>query len=207
MRRCGECGSSDISIKNIKGQHFLFKEYRKVPLLEDYSVRVCNNCGNSILSNKNIWELNELLEKSIRILVEKSIAEIVECNDLKQMDVAKMLGQTPQYISNMKSGTKLPSFATLSLLKIYSKYPSIMEEFTGFKARCHVTPVFIETTKLENDTSLKWHIDRSNSRTKVNKDVDHAKGFNYLINIVQKENAPDIKYAHVFGVGQKARCL
>ena len=154
MKRCGECGSTNIVLRSAKGKFFPYKDHRRVPLLYDYQTRTCSNCENIILSNKDIWEINELLAKSISVLAKNSIKDITYLNDVSQIDVAKMLGQTPEYISNLKSGNKVPSYSTLTLMRIYAKYPAIMEEFTGFKARQFM--VSERTGVMMKDESLGW---------------------------------------------------
>lgn len=156
MKRCGECGSTNIVLKSARGKTFPHKEYRAVPLLFDYDVRTCENCGNLILSNTNIWELNELIEKSIQLLVQKSINAIVE-HGLNQVAVAQMLGQTPQYISYLKAGSKTPSFATLSLLRIYAKYPAMIEEFAGIKTQ-QFNVENVEVVKKDDSLAERIHV-------------------------------------------------
>lgn len=60
MKRCGECRSTEISMKNAKGKIFPYKD-KKIPLTLDYDVRTCDKCDNIILSNKNIYELDDML--------------------------------------------------------------------------------------------------------------------------------------------------
>lgn len=155
MKRCGVCGSKSIALKNAKGRQFQFEDHLQLPLAFDYFVNTCNHCGNQVLSNKNVWELNELLKQSVSEAASEAISHLTEQGKLRQTDIALAIGQTPQYISNLKNKIKAPSFATLSLLRIYAKYPDVFQEMTGLKS--HALEIAeIDPSAVRRDENLGW---------------------------------------------------
>lgn len=158
MKRCGNCGGKVFERRSLKGRVYPYKDHLRVPLLYDYSVQVCTECNAEVLSNKDVWELNELLEASVKGLAKKSIEDLVASGGVLQKDVARMIGQTPEYISMLKSGAKAPRASTLALLRIYAKHPSVMEEFTGFRSKVLEIPAATTAAEFQKDEMLNWRV-------------------------------------------------
>lgn len=61
MPRCGECGNKNLEKKNQKGKTFPYLDL-EVILEDDHFVLECG-CGNTVVSSKDIHELDPLLRK------------------------------------------------------------------------------------------------------------------------------------------------
>lgn len=130
MKRCGECGSKDVSLKNIKGSEFPWKDYPSVTLLFDMNVLVCGHCGNQILGSKDIAALDENIVQSINQKQKEAIEALVKLG-VEQKTLARILGKSPEYISMLKNGAKQASFSLFVQLQIFKDVPSFIEKYTG----------------------------------------------------------------------------
>ena len=140
--RCGECGSEHIITESVKESLFDFKDFINVPLQFDYEVRTCQECRNQILSNVDINQLDKLIQKSIKILT-KLYIEKAKSNELinSQLDLALLIGCTPQYITNLKNGKGFPSFSIFTLLRHYADHPELIYE--TFSKKVSPPPAFV----------------------------------------------------------------
>ena len=62
--------------------------------------------------------IDKAIEESVRTQVFKFIEIIIQREKCAQGDLAQRLGVTPQYLSAIKSGSKLPGYQTFNFLKI-----------------------------------------------------------------------------------------
>jgi hypothetical protein len=122
-KRCGACGSKDIKESQVKDRTFPYRDYPSVLLTEPAQLLQCQNCGELILSVADIKKLDTLLETSIVNQINRFIETIVTRENCKQSDVAVHLGVSPEYLSEIKSGRKLPKFQTFNFLKTLAIEP------------------------------------------------------------------------------------
>jgi hypothetical protein len=64
--RCGECGSKDIELKDVRGRTFPFKELAPVECLLPLKLHVCNQCSNIIVRADDVDKIDKALEESLR---------------------------------------------------------------------------------------------------------------------------------------------
>lgn len=125
--RCGECGSKNISKRNVKGRYFPYLSFPKVKLQKDLELHVCNECSNIIMTKGDSVELDKGLENSIvsqsRYYIEKLLGKM----GWKQNEMADCIGFTPVYLSEIKNGKKVPEYRTFNYFKILSECTGAIE--------------------------------------------------------------------------------
>lgn len=148
MKRCGECGSTNIKLENIKGTSHPWKDFKKVVLAYDLEVPVCQNCGNQLMSTLDLIELDKNIAASILVKVQEAIHYLKTEKGVAQADLASALGCSPEYLSMLKSGAKRPSFTVFNLLMCYRKNPQQLEELADVQiTKSKVTEVKVPTPK------------------------------------------------------------
>jgi hypothetical protein len=130
--RCGECGSKNLALTNIKGSYVPWKDYTQVELLFDQKVNVCGECGNHIYTSKDLVELDVNIARSVQSKVATSLQYFFD-RGLQQDSLADALGVTPEFLSTVKKGKKRLSFTTFNLLQSYRKFPVLITQLTGIK--------------------------------------------------------------------------
>jgi hypothetical protein len=63
-------------------------------------------------------KLDLAIEESIRTQVNLFINKVLEREHCKQVDLAERIGVTPEYLSALKSGSRIPAFQTFNFLKV-----------------------------------------------------------------------------------------
>lgn len=117
-KRCGNCGSNNIKKDVLTGFILPWKDYPAVQLLEDepHFFR-CQKCGEPMLSAKETKAFDELTKSSINQQINLFIDKITKREHCNQGELAQHLGVTQEYLSEIKSGRKTPSFQTFNFLK------------------------------------------------------------------------------------------
>jgi transcriptional regulator with XRE-family HTH domain len=72
-----------------------------------------------MMSTSHIQALDESLAQTISIAVKEQIDSLLRRESIQQKDLASRLGMTPEYISEIKSGRKVPSYQVFLLLQSY----------------------------------------------------------------------------------------
>lgn len=116
MRRCGECGSSEIKLEDIKGIAVPWKDYTSVFISQSHKFHRCQNCGNFIYKVGDAEILDGLIEASIRDQTKQFINLVLGREKCEQKELALHIGVTPEYLSNLKQG-RIPGFQTYNFLK------------------------------------------------------------------------------------------
>lgn len=116
-KRCGECGSRELKLKNQKGKPYPWKDYPAVFLNKDYEVLECSQCGNTVESGTDIKNLSNLVQETVIEQTQNFIETILVREGCKQSDLATHIGVSPEHLSEIKSGRKQPSFQTYNFLK------------------------------------------------------------------------------------------
>lgn len=122
-KRCGECGSKELSEKNQRGKPFPWREYPAVFLTKDLRVLECDLCHNQILSGNDVTRLTQALVDSVSENTGMFIETILTREKCSQIELATRLGVTPEYLSEIKSGRKQPGFQTYNFLKTLASDP------------------------------------------------------------------------------------
>ncbi len=60
--RCEECGNKDLTMQSIKGTIWPYKDHRGLEFSVDYACLTCTECGNVVLSCKDIIKIDAVLE-------------------------------------------------------------------------------------------------------------------------------------------------
>ena len=119
-KRCGNCGSMKISEVKNKGP-FLWKDFPMVFLAGGISMLKCSDCGEFMMPASLGSKLDVAITESISTQVREFISKIAERENAKQTELSQRLGVTPEYLSEIKSGRKIPSFQTFNFLKVLAQ--------------------------------------------------------------------------------------
>lgn len=122
-KRCGECGSKEVSVKNQRGKPFPWRDYPAVFLAKDLRVLECDLCHNQILSGTDVTKLTDALVESVSENTAMFIETVLTREKCTQVELATRLGVTPEYLSEIKSGRKQPGFQTYNFLKTLASDP------------------------------------------------------------------------------------
>ena len=123
-KRCGNCGSKEVSVKSQRGKPFPWRDYPAVFLTKDLRVLECDLCHNQILSGSDVTKLTEALVESVSENISTFIETVLIREKCTQVELATRLGITPQYLSEIKSGRKQPGFQTYNFLKTLAHDPT-----------------------------------------------------------------------------------
>lgn len=116
IRRCGNCGSFDIKKMPTNGP-FPWKDYPKVFLISPISLHQCQVCGEQMGPLGEGDKIDKAIEGTIKSLVRYYIESIMKREKCKQVDLAEHLGLTPEHLSALKRGVKIPCYHTFMILK------------------------------------------------------------------------------------------
>ncbi len=116
-KRCGNCGSYKLMETDTNGP-FIWKDFPAVHIKKSVLVLKCGTCSETIISLAAGQKIDQFIEESICENVKKYIIKILEREETLQIELSSRLGVTPEYLSEIKSGRKIPSFQTYNFLKV-----------------------------------------------------------------------------------------
>ncbi len=116
-KRCGNCGSNKLMETDTNGP-FMWKDFPAVHIKKSVVVLKCGACSETIISLAAGQKIDQFIEESLCENIKKYIIKIIEREDTLQIDLCIRLGVTPEYLSEIKSGRKIPSFQTYNFLKV-----------------------------------------------------------------------------------------
>lgn len=116
-KRCGNCGSKNlVEVKN--AGPFKWRDFPSVQLVKPVPTLKCADCGETLMPLGAGAAIDKMIEEAISDNVRMFIARVIERESAMQMELSTRLGVTPEYLSEIKSGRKLPSFQTYNFLKV-----------------------------------------------------------------------------------------
>jgi hypothetical protein len=118
LKRCGNCGSSEIKKIAGTGLALPWRDYPSVRLIEPFECLRCQHCNELLLNASQLRQLDNVVEQSITANIKYFIQKIVDREKCEQREIAIHIGLSPEYLSEIKSGRKIPSFQTFNFLKI-----------------------------------------------------------------------------------------
>lgn len=65
-RKCYECGSESIEMRDLKGKTVPYREHSAVEIKSSYSVPTCTQCGNWGIRAGQAKDLDQLCEESLK---------------------------------------------------------------------------------------------------------------------------------------------
>jgi DNA-binding transcriptional regulator YiaG len=116
-KRCGNCGSFDVKKSAYFGP-LPWKDYPQVYLVKPFETNQCQVCNETMGPAGEGEKMDQAIEDSIRTQVNLFITKILEREHCKQVDLAERIGVTPEYLSALKSGARIPAFQTFNFLKV-----------------------------------------------------------------------------------------
>jgi hypothetical protein len=143
LKRCGACGSQNVSLQNVKGRTFAFKSFPRIKLLDNVMMNVCSECSNIIVGKGDSENLDSGLEKSVMLLSQKYVGKILEKMEWTQNEMAHNIGFTPVYLSELRNGKRIPEFKTFNYFKILSECPNAIEKILEDDAEVMVAESYL----------------------------------------------------------------
>ncbi len=131
---CPACGNG-LEIKSLKGRTLPWKQFPYIDLSEEFSTQSCSNCGEIFLKSTEATKLDVALENSVRNQTALFLQNIKENSALNQRALAKKLGLTDVYLSELISKKKTPSYQFFNLLKLVSNNRAALKELDSFKGK------------------------------------------------------------------------
>ncbi|CZH18394.1 TPA: helix-turn-helix transcriptional regulator [Legionella pneumophila] len=128
---CPNC-QNKLSQKNIIGNSFPWKEFNDVLLLADFDALSCEECGEIILEGKDLVMLDKALEHSIRLKASNFLHNIKQKFNYSQKALARKVGISEVYLSEIISMKKTVSIQIFNLLKILANNPDTMKDLDTF---------------------------------------------------------------------------
>ncbi len=122
IKRCGNCGSKSTKAVESTGP-FVWKDFPSVFINKGIKIQTCLECKEELLPLDLAPKLDKLIESSIASDIPVFIHVILKREGVMQKTLCERLGVTPEYLSEIKSGRKLPSFQTYNFLKILALSP------------------------------------------------------------------------------------
>lgn len=117
-KRCGNCGSTDL--KRLSAEEtasFPWKDYPAVNLKLSGDIVKCGSCGELLLNASQARGLDDKIVHTIVQQIQTFITMILHREKCEQKIIAAHLGVSPEYLSEIKSGRKIPKFQTFNFLK------------------------------------------------------------------------------------------
>jgi hypothetical protein len=115
-KRCGNCGSFEVSKNQISGP-FRWKDYPMVYLVAPVELSQCNACGELMRFPNDSEKIDAAIEASLKEYTQFYMAKVLDREKCKQIELAARLGVSPEYLSSLKAGAKIPSFQTFNFLR------------------------------------------------------------------------------------------
>ena len=117
-KRCGNCGSENLEKLTAADAVALpWRDYPSVRLTAPIEGFKCTVCDELILSAAQAKDLDNKIADSVVHQVQTFITAITQREGCEQRQIAVHLGVSPEYLSEIKSGRKIPKFQTFNFLK------------------------------------------------------------------------------------------
>lgn len=124
-KRCGNCGSEKLSkIDPVDTIALPWRDYPMVTLTEPIEGFKCTDCGELVLNASQAKGIDEKIVSSITHHIQAFLETIIQREHCEQRQIASHLGVSPEYLSEIKSGRKIPKFQTFNFLKTLAMNPS-----------------------------------------------------------------------------------
>lgn len=120
---CPNCSIGKMKMENLKGTMFPWRDFPEVELKFDFYSLRCNRCDELFLKGHDLKELDKLIENSIRHQQTENIEKLKAFSKLTQKSLAKKLGITEVYLSELAGGKKTSSLQIFNYIKIVAKDP------------------------------------------------------------------------------------
>ena len=141
MRKLKDCPECKVSLDKINLCHseLSWKDFKNVTLNSDYLVTGCSECGEFFLSKGDSKKIDELLEGSIREMTSQFVGRIKKTCKEPQKVIAKRIGLTEVYLSELISKKKTPSYHIFNYLKVLANHGEVLKDLDSFEGRTKTT--------------------------------------------------------------------
>ncbi|MAF89806.1 MAG: hypothetical protein CL674_00930 [Bdellovibrionaceae bacterium] len=116
--RCGECGSHQLEEREQIGKPFPFKDYPAVILNRSFSALECRACGNLVVNQKQVRDLDAAIEFTNKDDVVNFITTLLARENTTIKELGNTVGLSREYLSKLKAGETIPKFQTYNMLKV-----------------------------------------------------------------------------------------
>lgn len=147
ITNCPVCGGSVIT-KNLKGSTMPWKDFPFVDLSVDLKAEACKECNEVFLRGSDIKKLDLGLEKSIRAQTSIYLDVLKRDTKCNQKSIAKLIGLTESYISDLIGRKKTPSYQVFNHLKILAKNPREIKRLQSFNGNHEDISSHVKTSEI-----------------------------------------------------------
>lgn len=128
---CHIC-NSEMKLADVKGHVFPWKDFSHVRLLVSFETLVCDGCGEMLLEGSDAKTLDDALEASIREQSSVFLSKIKESSLLSQKKLARKIGLSEVYLSEIMGKKKTVSSQIFNFLKILANHPDVLSDLDSF---------------------------------------------------------------------------
>lgn len=124
-RPCGGCGEGMLRPTNIAGMVMEHRDDPRVRIRDDFTLPVCDACGDMTLTLEQAAGLDAVLERSYRrkrLRQQCALINDLRRRGLTQVQIERFAYLSPGYVSKLRKG-KLASGATFRLLYLLHAHP------------------------------------------------------------------------------------
>lgn len=132
---CPICNNK-IQLADIKGHVFPWKDFSQVRLLVSFETLSCSGCGEVLLQGRDSMTLDSALEESVRIQAANFLLKVKDESRLTQKALAKKIGISEVYLSEIISKKKTVSSQIFNFLKIMANHPETLADLEAFTGKC-----------------------------------------------------------------------
>lgn len=116
-KRCGNCGSVNLNVKDQIGRRFPWRDFGEVKLGVALPLTECLECGELIVKDNEVEAIEAAIRETVTSNIRSLVAKIIDRERCSQVAVAVHLGVSEEYLCELKSGRKIPKFQTYNFLK------------------------------------------------------------------------------------------
>ena len=117
---CEACSPKGIKEKKHYGP-FAYRDFPGIRLATPIQLRTCRKCGEIFLKSNDGKAVDQACEKMILEHTQEFIEQLVERHGTQAYIAKNLLGISPVYLTELKKGEKIPSYALYNLLKLLAK--------------------------------------------------------------------------------------
>lgn len=135
MRNIDKCPicSTPLKAKNLKGNSFPWKDFYFVEIDEDLILKTCSKCDEVFLTGSDTNKLDKAKEKAIKNQAYFFLNKIKDTWGISQKELAKRVGITEAYLSDIANKKKVVSFQLFNLIKVLANNKETEKDLKSFK--------------------------------------------------------------------------
>lgn len=153
-RKCGRCQQKAMVLRSIpyevQTEHDGRKYHFQIPSL---SVPVCEVCHAVSIDDDADSQIDEAFRREANLLTPKQIREIRLSLQMKQEELAELIGISPSTLSRWETGAQIQQRSFDKFLRAVFRLPALREELSGAR---DTVDTQVEVTSSVETTPFSW---------------------------------------------------